>query len=122
MTDPDGAVRTTSFKSTGSLKKDIKCLSRGNLEGAGAKLPPLKKVKEQDKIEFCIEAVPGWTALPSTVQVGTKKFASGQSTSVCKVFLHGQGAEEVQPNACVYHFMERSRTKTPGPCSATRTS
>ena len=58
-------------------------------------------------------AIPSWTALPSTVQVGTKKFASGQSTSVCKVFLHGQGAEEVQPNACVYRFMRTIEDKDP---------
>lgn len=113
MTDPDGAIRTTSFQSTGSLRKDIKCLSRGNLEGAGSKLPPLKAVSEQDKIDFCIEAIPSWTALPSTIQVGTKKFTSGASTSVCKVFLHGQGAEELQPNSCVYRFMGTIEEKDP---------
>jgi hypothetical protein len=113
MTDPDGLIRKVSFQSTGSLRKDIKCISRGNFDGAGQSLPALRKVNENEKMDFCIEAVPGWSTLPDSIMVATQKFSSGDSSSVCKVYLHGPGAEAVQPSACVYRFMGNLEDKHP---------
>jgi len=107
MNQQDTLARSNSFKSTGSLGSDIKEIARGNYDG-----PVPHRQTEKEIIDFCKIAVPGWAALPDTVKLETKKFKSGASSTLRKVFLDGPGAETQQHRACVYRFMGNLEDKS----------